>query len=671
MKKNPSIPILVQNDPTLKPFTEAIKLRIKNYKKRRKLIKGAFDNLESFAQAYRYLGFNYDAEKKGWWYREWAPAAKGLWLTGDFNHWGRYTHPLRRNEMGYWELFLSDQYYADKLKHLSKYKVHVHTTKGAIDRLPAYTRYVVQDAKTKDFAACFWQPDETFEWTDEDFEIPEQALIYECHVGMSSEEPFVNTYRNFADNVLPHIHKLGYNCIQLMAVQEHPYYGSFGYHVSNFFAPSSRFGTPDDLKYLINKAHSMQIAVIMDIVHSHAVKNYAEGLNDFDGSDNQYFHKGERGYHKLWDSKLFDYGNPEVIRFLLSNVRYWLEEFHFDGFRFDGVTSMMYLHQGNTSFDSYEAYFGDTVDKDAIMYLQFANQLIHKLKPKAISIAEDVSGMPGLCRPVSEGGIGFDYRLAMGLPDFWINLIKKPERSWNIGHMWHVLNNRRVNEKHIAYAESHDQALVGDKTLAFRLMDRYMYKDMNIGSKNEIIDRGMALLKLIRLLTISIGGEAYLNFMGNEFGHPEWIDFPREGNNWSYQYARRQWSLAQSPFLRYGRLMAFDQAMIHLFAQEKDFFDEGFAKVLFLDEYNKILTYERDDLVFVVNLNPQRSLVNYHFPVSKHGKYKILLCSDDETFDGHQRVDTEIRHLTANVRGQAVLSIYIPHQTGLVLKKIG
>lgn len=521
---------IIQEDPWLDPYVYEVYNRFDRYKKARKEIEDAEGSLLNFATGHYYYGINFDKEKNGWAYREWAPAAHNLYLIGDFNGWDRTSHKLERNNRGDWEIFLPYNEYKDSFVHGSKVKVNVQANNGSNDRIPACIRKVIQDQTTWDFSGQLWFPENPFEWTDNNFTLAEnyeQPVIYECHVGMAQEREGVGTYREFADEILPRIKEGGYNTIQTMAIQEHPYYGSFGYHVSNFFCPSSRFGTPEDLKYLVNKAHSMGITVIMDIVHSHAVKNLAEGLNEFDGSDHQYFHAGSRGYHEGWDSKLFDYGKWEVKKFLLSNVRYWLEEFHFDGYRFDGVTSMLYFHHGHSSFDHYDKYFKEGVDWDAVTYLQLANEVIHQFKKNSISIAEDVSGMPGLCRSPEEGGCGFDFRLGMGIPDYWIKIMKhKPDEEWDISEMWDILSNRRYKEKTIAYAESHDQALVGDKTMAFWLMDKEMYFHMHVNDQNLVIDRGIALHKMLRLITISLGGEGYLTFIGNEFGHPEWVDFP-------------------------------------------------------------------------------------------------------------------------------------------------
>ncbi len=671
IKNNPQTKLaLIQDDPWLEPYEREIYERYDRYRKRLTEIMESHGSLLNFAHVHQYLGFNYDEEKKGWWYREWAPAAYGLFLVGDFNQWDRSAHPLQKNERGIWEIFLPDAEYRDSFTHGSLVKVHIKAANGEHDRLPAFSKRAVQNDETKDFTTQIWNPEKPFEWTDQAFRLfeHEHPVIYEAHVGMATEAEGIGSYRDFADKVLPRVQDLGYNCIQLMAIQEHPYYGSFGYHVSNFYAPSSRFGTPEDLKYLVNKAHEMGIAVVMDIVHSHAVKNFAEGLNEFDGTDGMYFHEGGRGYHNSWDSRLFNYGKPEVQQFLLSNITYWIEEFHFDGFRFDGVTSMLYLHHGDFEvFDHYDKYFKDGVEWDALIYLQLANEVVHRLKPKAITIAEDMSGMPGLCRKMPEGGLGFDYRLAMAVPDYWIKLLKhKSDEEWNIYELWHEVTNRRYKEKTVSYAESHDQALVGDKTIAFWLMDKEMYWHMTKGDENIIIDRGIALHKMIRLISGTGAGESYMNFIGNEFGHPEWVDFPREGNNWSYKYSRRQWSLVDNKQLKYEYLNNFDRAMIHLIKDEK-ILQSYPAKQLNMDHENNVIIYERNNLIFVFNFHPSNSIWDYRFYVPQAGSYKIILNSDGEQFGGHKRIDDQI---TYDTNDSQQLSIYLTSRTALIMQKV-
>ncbi|MFD2201060.1 alpha-amylase family glycosyl hydrolase [Shivajiella indica] len=668
--ENKHILTLVKEEEWLKDYAEDIYERYLRYKFTLEAIENEYGTVLEFSRAHEYYGIHFDKLRNGWVYREWAPQAYNLFLVGDFNQWNRYNHPMRKNYRGDWEIFLPFETYKNSFIHGSKIKVHVEAANGAYDRIPAYIRRVIQHEETHDFAGQLWFPEKEFEWTDLAFDPSDnlqQPLIYECHVGMAQEKLGVGTYLEFAKEILPRIKKAGYNTIQMMAIMEHPYYGSFGYHVSNFFCPTSRFGTPEELKYLINKAHEMGISVIMDLVHSHAVKNINEGLNEFDGSDHQYFHPGGRGYHEGWDSKLFDYGKKEVRQFLLSNIRYWLEEFHFDGFRWDGVTSILYFHHGHTSFDNPIKYFRDGVDWDAIIYMQLANKVIHDYSRQALSIAEEVSGMPGLCRRHEEGGIGFDFRLGMGIPDFWIKTLKhKPDEHWDMFEMWYELTNRPKKERTIAYAESHDQALVGDKSIAFWLMDKEMYSSMSKLQTNLVIDRGVALHKLIRLITIALGGEGYLNFMGNEFGHPEWVDFPREGNNWSYQYARRQWSLVDTDHLRYHDLYEWDRDMIKVI-KENNVLLAPHAEQLYLDPEKKILIFKRGGLIFIFSFNIDQSFFGYEFQVPEKGNYRILLNSDNKQYGGFERISESFDYPTDKKNN---LKIYLPNRTAVVLKKM-
>ncbi|MEO8615473.1 MAG: alpha-amylase family glycosyl hydrolase [Luteolibacter sp.] len=621
-------------------------------------------SLAAYANGHKYVGIHFHPTTDTWTVREWAPAAKAVSLIGDFNNWNREAHPLAPSNGGIWQLELP----AEALAHGQKVKLHIHGADDSRrDRIPACIRRAVQDPTTHDYCGQIWNTPHPYVWKHEfDPSSIKAPLIYESHVGMAGEEPRVHTYREFADSVLPRVVKGGYNTVQLMAVQEHPYYGSFGYHVSSFFAPCSRFGTPEDLKYLIDTAHGLGLAVLLDVVHSHAVKNIAEGLNNFDGSGHQYFHDGPLGDHPGWDSKCFDYGRPEVRQFLLSNIRYWLEEFRFDGFRFDGVTSMLYYSRGNKSFGSYDDYFGGDSDDSAILYLKLANKLIQDFKPGAISIGEDMSGMPGLCRPIADGGVGFSFRLAMGIPDYWIKLLKHSrDEDWNIDELWGVLANRRYGEATIAYAESHDQALVGDKTLAFWLMDKEMYWHMGKSDPHPVIERGIAMHKLIRLVTLVLGGEGFLTFMGNEFGHPEWLDFPREGNGWSYHYCRRQWSLVDNPDLKYGWLAEFDKQLME-FAKDHEILSKPPAQCLFMDHEKKILVAERGNLIFVFNFSVGNSVFGYPIHVPSGEVREIVLDTDLSETGGHGRVDHSFDYPVAP---DGVMRIYTPSRSGLVFAK--
>jgi 1,4-alpha-glucan branching enzyme len=628
------------------------------------------------SQGHHYFGLNRGERdgQAGIWYREWAPAAERLSLVGDFNGWNRDAHVMTRDEYGVWSVFLPQTGAGAQLTHASRVKVHVRTQRGSADRVPAYIRRTLQDPVTHDFSGQFWDPPQPYVFRHAAPPMPRSLRIYEAHVGMALEEERVGTYGEFMRSVLPHIAALGYNTLQLMAVMEHPYYGSFGYHVSSFFAASSRFGTPEELKELIDRAHSLGIRVLLDLVHSHAVRNTAEGLNAFDGTDHQYFHAPPRGLHAAWDSLVFDYAKFEVLRFLLSNARYWLEEFRFDGFRFDGITSMLYLDHGlGRGFSSYDDYYGDNVDEDAVAYLKLANVLIHGLRSDCVSIAEDVSGMPGMARAVEDGGLGFDYRLAMGVPDFWIKVIKEwRDEDFRLGQLFGTLLNRRHDEKHVAYAESHDQALVGDQTLAFRLMGAEMYFAMSKDAKSAVVDRGLALHKIIRLLTFALGGDAWLNFMGNEFGHPDWVDFPREGNQWSYAYARRQWSLTARDDLRYAGLLSFDRALLAL-DQKYGLLSDKLIEQLLVHEDDKLLAFRRGPLVFALNLHPLNSYQGLRLPVPDARDYRIVLDTDRRVFEGLERIDANGVFPWQNVPWQGrsqSLQVYLPSRTALVIAPV-
>lgn len=661
---------LIAGDPWLRPYEAAIKGRHEHaLQMQRELTSKTDGSLAKFALGHLYFGLQHGLD--GWTFREWAPNATKIFLIGDFNDWKETSeYSLKPVEHGVWEIKLP----SSAMKHGDLYKMKVYWDGGCGERIPAWCRRVVQDADSKVFSAQVWEPADAYQFKNENF-VPQRhpLLIYECHIGMAQDAEKVGTYNEFRENILPRIIKDGYNCIQIMAIQEHPYYGSFGYHVSSFFAPSSRFGTPEDLKRLIDEAHGNGIAVIMDLVQSHSVKNEVEGLACLAGDPAQYFYPDGRREHRQWDSLCFDYGKPEVIHFLLSNCQYWLKEFHFDGFRFDGVTSMLYLSHGmGEAFTSYEDYFNGHEDDNAICYLTLANLLIHEVNPYAITIAEEVSGMPGLASPFSDGGYGFDYRMAMNIPDYWIKIIKeKKDEDWKPSSMFWEVTNRRKDEKTVSYCESHDQALVGDKTIIFRLIDADMYWHFKQGYENELVHRGIALHKMIRLLTASTINGAYLNFMGNEFGHPEWIDFPRRDNGWSHKYARRQWHLVDDQSLCYHFLGDFDRAMLQVIKSVPSFEATDIQEIWHNDS-DQILAYMRSNLLFVFNFSPTKSYVDYGFRVPE-GSYRSILNTDNSLFGGNNLADDSMEHLTLPdallPSGTEWLKLYIPARSAVILKR--
>ena len=650
------------NDPLLLPYLPIIQGRHQHFINTLHRVQGDASRLADACNSHLYYGLHRNNTE--WVLREWAPNATAIFLLCDSNDWQKNNHYsfTKLNDQD-WELRLP----ANILHHEMLYKLLVEWEGGSGERIPSHTTRAVQDDYTKVFSAQVWCPEHPYHWQHPRPKAAPHPLIYEAHIGMSTEHQRVSTFVEFRLYVLPRIAALGYNTIQLMAIQEHPYYGSFGYQVANFFAVSSRFGTAEELKELIDTAHGLGIRVLLDIVHSHAVSNEAEGLSRFDGTDYLYFHRGEHGKHPAWDSRCFDYGKPQVINFLLSNCKYWLEEFDFDGFRFDGVTSMIYYDHGlGKAFTDYSFYYDGNEDEDALVYLALANQLIHELYPEALTIAEEMSGLPGLASPISEQGIGFDYKLSMGIPDYWIKLLKEiPDEQWHVGDIYYELTNKRAEERTISYAESHDQALVGDKTIFFRLTDKEIYTGMSVFDHSLIIDRAMALHKMIRLITLATAGGGYLAFMGNEWGHPEWIDFPRQGNDWSYAHARRLWSLVDNPDLKFKYLNAFDSAMIH-FATESNILDYE-PRVLVRDIERQLLVFERSGYLFVFSFNPTTSYTDYQFDVPA-GKYITVLNTDNPAFGGDNRIDESVEHFTQYTGKENLLSLYIPARIGMVLK---
>ncbi|TID20161.1 1-4-alpha-glucan-branching enzyme [Venturia nashicola] len=668
-------------DPWLEPFKDSLRSRYAKAQSWIKTINDTEGGLEKFSRGYEKFGFNV-LPNNDVVYREWAPNALRAYLIGDFNGWNRDSHQMTKDEFGTFEITIPAVNGQPAIPHDSKIKISLVIPNDGhrAERIPAWITRVTQDLNVSPvYDARFWNPpaNEKYVFKNKPPSQPKSVRIYEAHVGISSWEGKVATYKEFTRNVLPRIKNDGYNVIQLMAIMEHAYYASFGYQINSFFAASSRYGLPDDLKELVDTAHGMGITVLLDVVHSHASKNVLDGLNTFDGSDHQYFHEGAKGRHELWDSRLFNYGNHEVLRFLLSNLRFWMEEYQFDGFRFDGVTSMMYTHHGiGTGFSGgYHEYFGSNVDEEAVAYMMIANELLHTLYPRVITVAEDVSGMPALCVELALGGIGFDYRLAMAIPDLYIKWLKEKEDiDWDMGALCFTLTNRRHGEKTIAYAESHDQALVGDKSLMMWLCDAELYTNMSIlSAETPVITRGLSLHKMIRLITHGLGGEGYLNFEGNEFGHPEWLDFPREGNGNSFHYARRQFNLADDQLLRYRFLNDFDSKM--QWTEEKyGWLHSPQAYVSLKNETDKVVVFERAGLLWIFNFHPNQSYTDYRVGVEEAGTYRVVINTDSKAFGGHGNIKEETRFFTTDFAWNGrknFVQVYIPSRTAMVLAPEG
>ena len=655
---------LISTDSWLAPYRTDIELRMAKYFSCRQRLVGT-GKITDCADGYRYFGVH--RQEDTWTVREWLPDAAQVSLIGTCNGWRAEANPLTRLEGGVWEAILP----GDALANGQQLKLHAVFRDGRTrDIIPSYINRVEQNADGS-FAGVVW--DVPYKWRTRRYSTPrlDAPVIYEAHVGMAQEKEVIGTYREFEENVLPRIKADGYNTVQLMAIMEHPYYASFGYQVSSLFAPSQWFGAPEELKHMIDTAHAMGLHVLLDVVHSHVAPNTSEGLAGCDEQGGRYFLPGDKGWHKAWGSRLYDYSRDETLRLLLSNLRYWLEEFRFDGFRFDGVTSMLYWDHGlGQAFDKYDKYYSLNSNIDAQVYLMLANELTHAVRRNAITVAEDMSGMPGMALPLSAGGFGFDYRLNMGVPDMWIKLTKDvKDEYWEMGNIYYELTRHRAGEKQVSYCESHDQALVGDKTLIFRMADAAMYTDMDNAVHTPVIDRAIALHKMIRFITLTLSGDGYLNFMGNEFGHPEWIDFPREGNGWSHKYARRQWSLSENGYLKYRSLLRFDNDML-AFVRDCGQLG-GESENLWVDEQRKLLAYLKGECVYLFNFSPAGSYPSFFLPTREAGEYRCVFSSDRPEYGGMGRIDEQYVYTARYVFGQGVgFEVYAPARTAAVFRLI-
>ena len=679
-------------EPGLAPYQSVLEGRATRAARQEQTVRGRRRNLVAACDWHRHYGLH--LTRQGWVFREWLPNATAAWLSGDFSFWHREEKFRLAREGEDWVLRVP----SEAIRVGQQYRLVVQWLGGEGERLPSAVTHVARSTPE------LWREDVCFNavaeapagyrWRHASPPLPAAPLIYEAHVGMAQERQGIGTFDEFRRNILPRIVRDGYNTVQLMGLQEHPYYASFGYHVSNFFAVTDLFGEPDDFRRLVDEAHGLGLRVIIDLVHSHAASNEVEGLARMDGTPWLYFHDGERGVHPAWGSRCFDYGKPQVLRFLLSNCRFWLEEYHLDGFRFDGITSMLYRNHGLGQCDwNYDNYFSDEFcDPDAIAYLMLANRLIHTIREDATTIAEDVSGFPGLAAATLAGktpqadqddegeapaqpghsasfGVGFDYRLAMGVTDYWFRLADMPDESWPMGTLWYELTNHRADERVISYVECHDQALVGGKTFSSTIMKEGIHFGMSVFNQSLEADRGIALHKMARLITFATAGHGYLNFMGNEFGHPDWIDFPTARNHWSFEYARRQWHLVEDSTLRFRFLEAFDRRLLALAGEIPGLFLRRPA-LLCIDEGAKLLAFERGPLVFAFNFHPERSLESVFVPAFP-GAYRLLFNTDSAEFGGFSRIAPDQTFFTTPVRHgdhlDHALHLYLPCRTAVVL----
>ncbi|XP_047249302.1 1,4-alpha-glucan-branching enzyme 3, chloroplastic/amyloplastic isoform X3 [Capsicum annuum] len=504
------------------------------------------------------------------------------------------------------------QKYMPALPHGSQYRVYFNTPNGPLERVPAWATFVIPDADGKQAVAVHWEPtpEYAYKWKHKQPVKPKSLRIYECHIGISGQEPKISSFNDFISKVLPHVKEAGYNAIQIIGVVEHKDYFTVGYRVTNFYAVSSRYGTPDDFKRLIDEAHGLGLLVFLEIVHSYAAADEMVGLSLFDGTNDCYFHTGKRGLHKFWGTRMFKYGDLDVLHFLLSNLNWWVEEYHVDGFHFHSLSSMLYTHNGFASFTGdMDEYCNQYVDKDALLYLILANEVLHTLHPNVITIAEDATLYPGLCDQTSQGGLGFDYFANLSASEMWLALLENtPDHEWCM--------------------KNHNQSISGGCSFAEILIGNSLGKS---SISQESLVRGCSLHKMIRLITCTIGGHAYLNFMGNEFGHPKRVEFPMSSNNFSFSLANRSWDLLENDV--HYQLFSFDKDMMDLDKNGR-ILSRGLANIHHVNDTTMVISYLRGPNLFVFNFHPVNSYERYTIGVEEAGEYQITLNTDEKKYGG-------------------------------------
>lgn len=561
--------------------------------------------------------------------------------------------------------------YMPAISHGSRYRVYFNTPNGALERVPAWATYVLPDSDGNQYYAVHWEPppEDVYKWKNKRPKVPKSFRIYECHVGISGIEQKISSFNEFISKVLPHIKNAGYNAIQLIGVIEHRDYSSVGYKVTNLFAVSSRFGTPNDFKHLVDEAHGLGLLVFLDIVHSYSAADELVGLSLFDGSNDCYFHTGKRGHHKYWGTRMFKYGDVDVLHFLLSNLKWWVVEYQIDGFQFHSLSSMMYTHNGFATFTGeMEEYCNQYVDKDALIYLILANEMLHELHPDIITIAEDATFYPGLCEPTSQGGLGFDYWVNLSVSEMWLWLLENaPYQEWNMNKIVSVLvNNQQSHEKMLLYTENHNQSISGGRSFAEIILRKF--KEQPFGSE-DVTFRVSSLHNMVKLITFSISGSAYLNFMGNEFGHPNRVEFPMPSNNYSFNFANRRWDLLLEGV--HNNLFKFDMDMMRMDEHEQ-ILSRGLPKVHHVNDFNMVISYIRGPLLFICNFHPEISHKMYIIGVEEAGEYKVILNTDEISYGGHGELkDDQYLQRTSNKRADGYrisLEVTLPRRSAQVYK---
>ncbi len=546
----------------------------------------------------------------------WAPNATVVSVMGDFNGWDRTRHPMRKRDGGIWEIFLP------WLGVGSVYKYSIVSTSGEIlEKSDPYGFYAEQTPKT---ASIVW-PLSGHHWHDQGWMdhrssrnwIHEPMSVYEVHLGswLKSEGDYWLTYRELADRLVGYVKKLGYTHIELMPIMEHPFSGSWGYQVSGYFAPTSRFGTPDDFRFFIDACHQAGIGVLLDWVPGHFPKD-EHALGHFDGTALYEHADPRKGEHKDWGTLIFNYGRNEVKTFLLSNALYWLKEFHIDGLRVDAVASMLYLDYSREQGDWVPNQHGGRENLEAIDFLKRFNELVHQV-PGAITVAEESTSWPGVSRPTYLNGLGFTMKWNMG----WMHDMFEYFSTDSLYRKYHQKN--ITFSLLYAFTEnfllpiSHDEVVYGKGSLIGKMPGDEWQKFANARA----------------FLTYMYGhpGKKLL-FMGSEFG---------QTSEWNHD-KDLDWWLLQYPL--HHRMQTMVSELNALYRREPSLYEvdddhRGFEWIDFRDVEKSVIVFTRyarnreDFLVFCCNFTPMER-VAYQVGLPKAGRYREVFNTDAEMFGG-------------------------------------
>lgn len=557
--------------------------------------------------------------KQGVYFAVWAPNAKAVSVVGEFNGWHSERHKLypRWDDSGIWEGFISD------LSWGTAYKYAVRTYKDELlEKSDPYALSWEQGVQAASLVSTTW-----FEWTDDKWmkhrheknNLNAPLSVYELHLGSwmrGTDDPqrFFN-YREVAERLVPYIKEMGFTHIELMPIMEYPYDPSWGYQITGFYAANSRFGSPQDLMFLINELHKNDIGVILDWVPSHFPGD-ANGLHYFDGTF-LYEHEDKRkGFHPQWNSHLFNYGRNEVKSFLISNALFWLDRYHADGLRVDAVTSMLHLDYARDEGDWEPNIFGGNVNLEAKDFLQEFNTAVYGYYPDTMTIAEESSDFPMLTKPVHDGGVGFGMKWMMGWMHDTLKYFKEDPINRKYHHNKITFTSMYMYNENYMMPLSHDEVVHGKASMIYKMPGDEWQKFANL----RALYTYMYTYPTAKLL-----------FMGNEFG---------QTHEWDFN-SSLDWHLLQYPVHR--GLQTFVKDLNHLYRTETALYENqfnhfGFEWVEANDGNNSIFVYlrkgkkEDDVLMTILNLTPR--VLDYKIGVNEGTTWEVILNSDDEKYAG-------------------------------------